>query len=42
MRHDLLNDFGREKVMADITGWIDARLPDTTSASGGLREVTAS
>lgn len=25
--HDLLNDFGREGVMADIKGWIDARLP---------------
>lgn len=24
--HDLLNDYGRETVMADITGWIDARL----------------
>ncbi|NJC09766.1 serine aminopeptidase domain-containing protein [Polymorphobacter fuscus] len=25
--HDLLNDLGREAVMADILGWIDARLP---------------
>jgi acylglycerol lipase len=25
--HDLLNDIGREGVMADIQGWIDARLP---------------
>jgi acylglycerol lipase len=25
--HDLLNDFGKEKVMADITRWLDARLP---------------
>lgn len=25
--HDLLNDFGREGVMADIAGWIEARLP---------------
>jgi alpha-beta hydrolase superfamily lysophospholipase len=24
--HDLLNDFGKEQVMADIVGWIDARL----------------
>ncbi|HEU4559138.1 MAG TPA: alpha/beta hydrolase [Longimicrobium sp.] len=24
--HDLLNDYGREEVMADITGWLDARL----------------
>lgn len=25
--HDLLNDVGKEEVMADITGWIGARLP---------------
>jgi alpha-beta hydrolase superfamily lysophospholipase len=25
--HDLLNDYGREQVMADIVGWIEARLP---------------
>jgi alpha-beta hydrolase superfamily lysophospholipase len=25
--HDLLNDFDREKVMADIKAWIGARLP---------------
>jgi alpha-beta hydrolase superfamily lysophospholipase len=25
--HDLLNDLGREQVMEDIVGWIDARLP---------------
>lgn len=25
--HDLLNDVDREKVMADITGWIEKRLP---------------
>jgi acylglycerol lipase len=25
--HDLLNDEGKEQVMADITGWIEARLP---------------
>ena len=24
--HDLLNDLGKEKVMADIKGWIDAHL----------------
>jgi alpha-beta hydrolase superfamily lysophospholipase len=24
--HDLLNDFGKEDVMADITGWIDKRI----------------
>jgi alpha-beta hydrolase superfamily lysophospholipase len=25
--HDLLNDLGKETVMADILGWIDARFP---------------
>jgi alpha-beta hydrolase superfamily lysophospholipase len=25
--HDLLNDIGKEQVMADIIAWIDARLP---------------
>jgi len=25
--HDLLNDLGKERVMGDIAGWIDARLP---------------
>ena len=25
--HDLLNDLGKEEVMADIIGWIEARLP---------------
>src|SRR5262245_26251928 len=25
--HDLLNDIGKEQVMAEIQGWIDARLP---------------
>jgi acylglycerol lipase len=25
--HDLLNDVGKEKVMADIASWIGARLP---------------
>ena len=24
--HDLLNDVDKEKVVADITGWIDARV----------------
>lgn len=28
--HDLLNDLGREQVMDDIAGWIDARLPTAT------------
>lgn len=25
--HDLLNDYGKEQVLADIVGWLDARLP---------------
>ena len=25
--HDLLNDLGKEEVLADIVGWIEARLP---------------
>jgi alpha-beta hydrolase superfamily lysophospholipase len=25
--HDLLNDIGKEKVLADVVGWIEARLP---------------
>lgn len=25
--HDLLNDYGKETVLADIRGWIDARIP---------------
>ena len=38
--HDLLNDLGREQVMADVIGWIEARLPagDAVPAhtSGGV------
>jgi len=30
--HDLLNDLGRERVMADIIGWIEARLPSAQQA----------
>jgi alpha-beta hydrolase superfamily lysophospholipase len=30
--HDLLNDIGRERVMDDIVGWIDQRLPPTIKA----------
>jgi acylglycerol lipase len=29
--HDLLNDLGKEAVMADILGWIEARLPAARS-----------
>jgi alpha-beta hydrolase superfamily lysophospholipase len=31
--HDLLNDIDREKVMADIQAWLDARLPAETAAT---------
>jgi len=40
--HDLLNDLGRERVMADVIGWIDARLPSgqaATAAAGGGAKV---
>lgn len=30
--HDLLNDFGREQVLADIAQWIEDRLPATARA----------
>ncbi len=30
--HDLLNDIGKEGVLADITGWIEKRLPARTPA----------
>jgi len=35
--HDLLNDVDKEKVMADIQGWIDARLAasQSSAAAGG-------
>jgi acylglycerol lipase len=33
--HDLLNDIGKEQVMADITGWIAAHLSATRSAAQG-------
>ena len=37
--HDLLNDLGRERVMADVVGWLEARLPAgpmvTAPATGG-------
>jgi len=31
--HDLLNDLDKEVVMADINGWIDARLPGAMKES---------
>jgi alpha-beta hydrolase superfamily lysophospholipase len=39
--HDLLNDLGREAVMEDILGWIDARLPQTEPAERTLPPVPA-
>ena len=33
--HDLLNDVDKEIVMADITNWIDARVPATQTKSAG-------
>ena len=33
--HDLLNDIGKEGVMADITDWIEARVPETQTRSVG-------
>jgi len=31
--HDLLNDLDKDVVMADINGWIDARLPGAMKES---------
>lgn len=31
--HDLLNDFGKEEVMADILAWIETRLPTAARVS---------
>ena len=30
--HDLLNDLGKEEVLADVVGWIEARLPGPATA----------
>ena len=32
--HDLLRDIGKENVMADILGWIKARIPSPRVGSG--------
>lgn len=39
--HDLLNDLGRERVMADILAWIEARLPTAERAAMPLPGVSA-
>lgn len=33
--HDLLNDLGKEEVMADILSWVNERVPAETAASAG-------
>jgi alpha-beta hydrolase superfamily lysophospholipase len=30
--HDLLNDFGREEVLADIIDWLETRVPRSRTA----------
>ena len=39
--HDLLNDIGKEGVIDDIAGWIDARLPQTERAAMSMPPVSA-
>jgi len=34
--HDLLNDFGKEEVMADVVDWIEARLAAARSQKGDV------
>lgn len=31
--HDLLNDLGKEEVMADIQSWLDTRIPAAQEAA---------
>ena len=39
--HDLLNDVDKEVVMADITGWIDARVPAIQTKPAGATNAVA-
>ncbi|HEU4650788.1 MAG TPA: alpha/beta hydrolase [Croceibacterium sp.] len=39
--HDLLNDLGRERVMADIIGWIEARLPAAQAVPASAQGETS-
>lgn len=39
--HDLLNDLGRDRIVADIAAWIDARLPANQAAAMPGPEVSA-
>ena len=39
--HDLLNDFGKEGVIDDIVGWIEARLQQTQSIEAPMPPVSA-
>jgi len=34
--HDLLNDLGKEEVMADIQAWLDARVPVVSTAEAAV------
>jgi alpha-beta hydrolase superfamily lysophospholipase len=34
--HDLLNDIGKTEVLADIAGWIHARLPEAAPKKTGV------
>lgn len=34
--HDLLNDLGKEKVMADVQGWLDERIPAQAEAAATI------
>ena len=39
--HDLLNDIDKEKVIADIKGWIDARLAVASAELAGRSVIAA-
>jgi acylglycerol lipase len=39
--HDLLNDIGKEQVLADILGWIEARLPASAGRQPSGAAATA-
>ncbi len=38
--HDLLNDVGKERVMSDVTGWIEAHLAPTREGSARASRST--
>lgn len=39
--HDLLNDIGKEAVLADIKGWLDARLPAARPSAAPQTQTVA-